>query len=265
MSRLAPVTVGVAVALVGGLALFGAGLAPHDPAETVAVPWAPPGGGLVLGADGLGRDVASRVLAGGRDLAVVAVLASSLAAAVGVTGGLWAGWDARGARLLTGGADLLLAMPMLLLAMVLAVSAPGPVAVIAATVAGGAPLTLRVVADATRQVRHAGYVEAALARGERTGTVLAREVAPALAGLIGADLGLRCVLALQLAAALSLLGFGPAPPAPDWAAMLRENLTGVALNPVALVAPAAALAMLTLTVAWLAQVIAARGVGGRAW
>ena len=83
--------------------------------------------------------------------------------------------------------------------------------------------------------------------------------APALAGVVGADVGLRCVLALQLAAALSLLGFGPAPPAPDWAAMLRENLPGVTLNPAALVAPAAALAALTLLVAALGHAAATRG------
>ena len=258
MSRLGPLTVGVAAAMLGGLALFGAGLAPHDPTATVAAPWAAPGAGLPLGADGYGRDVASRVLAGGRDLVVVAVVAAVAAATVGVAGGLWGGWAARCTRLLTGGAVLLLAVPILLLAMVLAVSMPGPVAVVAGTVCGGAPLTLRVVADAAGQVRHAGYVEAALARGERAGTVLVREVLPALAGLVGADFGLRVVLALQLVAALSLLGFGPDPPAPDWAAMLRENLSGVALNPAALVAPALALATLTLVIAGLAQVIALR-------
>jgi peptide/nickel transport system permease protein len=229
----------VAAAL-GAAALFGEVLAPYDPTATVSPPWTPPGPGLALGADGLGRDVVSRVLAGGRELTLVAAVAALTATAVGVAGGLWA-------------------LPMLLIAMVLAVALPGPVAVVAGTVCGGAPLTLRVIADATRQVRHTGYVEAAVARGERSGTVLVREVLPALAGVVGADVGLRCVLALQLAAALSLLGFGPAPPAPDWAAMLRENLPGVTLNPAALVAPAAALAALTLLVAALGHAAATRG------
>ncbi len=248
----------VAAAL-GAAALFGEVLAPYDPTATVSPPWTPPGPGLALGADGLGRDVVSRVLAGGRELTLVAAVAALTATAVGVAGGLWAGWRGRGGRALLGGADLLLALPMLLIAMVLAVALPGPVAVVAGTVCGGAPLTLRVIADATRQVRHTGYVEAAVARGERSGIVLVREVLPALAGVVGADVGLRCVLALQLAAALSLLGFGPAPPTPDWAAMLRENLPGVTLNPAALVAPAAALAALTLLVAALGHAAATRG------
>jgi peptide/nickel transport system permease protein len=233
----------VAAAL-GAAALFGEVLAPYDPTATVSPPWTPPGPGLALGADGLGRDVVSRVLAGGRELTLVAAVAALTATAVGVAGGLWAGWRGRGGRALLGGADLLLALPMLLIAMVLAVALPGPVAVVAGTVCGGAPLTLRVIADATRQVRHTGYVEAAVARGERSGIVLVREVLPALAGVVGADVGLRCVLA---------------PPAPDWAAMLRENLPGVTLNPAALVAPAAALAALTLLVAALGHAAATRG------
>lgn len=259
MSRSRPVLVVVAgAAVVVGLALFGAHLAPHDPTETLAAPWQPPGPGLLLGADGLGRDIASRLAAGGQQLAAVGMLAAIAASAVGVAGGLYVGWVGRGTRTLTAAADLLLALPMLLIAMVLVVALPGPAAVVVGTVCGGSPLTLRVVADATRQAGHAGYVEAALARGERTSSVLVREVLPALSGLVAADVGLRCVLALQLASALSLLGFGPAPPTPDWAAMLRENLPGVAANPAALAAPAAAIAVLTLAVTAFAYAVATR-------
>jgi peptide/nickel transport system permease protein len=249
--------------VVTGLALFGSALAPHDPTAPVGVPWSPPGAGLLLGTDGLGRDVWSRVLAGGRDVAAVSALAATAASGVGVTAGLVAGWSAgRAARVLTGLADLLLAVPLLLLAMVLAVALPGPVAVVVGTVCGGAPLTLRVVADATVAVRDTGYVQAARTRGERTPSILLREVLPALSGLAGADVAARFVVALQLAAALSLLGFGPPPPTPDWAAMIRENLPGVALNPAAMAAPAAALALLAIAVAALGQTAGrARGAG----
>jgi peptide/nickel transport system permease protein len=243
--------------LVLAVALGGDLLAGTDPTRTVARPWAPPGAGLVLGADGVGRDVLARLLAGGRDLTVTAVLAATTASLLGVAAGLWAGWSqGRTARAVVAGADLLLAVPLLLLALLAAVTLPGPAAVVAATVLGGAPLTLRVLADATRGARHAGYVEAALSRGERDVAVLLREVLPAHAGLVGADLALRTVLALQLAAALSVLGFGPAPPAPDWAGMLRENLTGIGLNPAAVLAPALALTMLTGAVALLSHALA---------
>lgn len=245
-----PVVTAVLVGAVVAVALGGSALAPHDPTAPLNAPWAQPGSGSVLGTDALGRDVLSRVLAGGGHLTLTAGAAAVVAAAAGVAAGLLAGWrDGPLARLLNGTADLLLAVPLLLIAMLLAVSLPGPAAVVAATVCGGTPLTQRIIADAVRHLRHSGFVDAALGRGEPDLLILGREVLPALAGLIGAEIGARFVVALQLAAALSLLGLGPAPPAPDWAAMIRENVGGVDLNPAGLVAPAAALAALCLTVA----------------
>jgi ABC-type dipeptide/oligopeptide/nickel transport system permease subunit len=242
-----------------GLAVCGAALAPHDPASTVAAPWLTPGGGHPLGTDAAGRDVWSRVLAGGRGLVLTAALAAVAAAAAGTLGGLVAGWYGRWPdRVLSGAADLLLGVPLLLVALVLAVALPAPAAVVAGTVCGGAPLTLRVVRDAVRRARRTGYVEAALGRGERTGALLVREVLPGLAGVATADLGLRFVIALQLAAALGMLGLGARPPAPDWGLMLRENLAGAALNPPALVAPATA-----LTVTALVAAACARGAADR--
>ncbi|MGP4101271.1 ABC transporter permease subunit [Nonomuraea sp. KM90] len=241
------------------VALGGEVVAGHDPAAIVAAPWAEVASGSPLGADALGRDVLVRVLAGGRDLTLTSLAAALTASALGVAGGLWVGWSrGRLGRAVAGAADLLLALPLLLLALLAVVALPGPAAVIAGTVLGGTPLTLRVVADATAAARQAGYVEAALSRGETGGAVLLREVLPAHAGLVCADLGQRMVLAVQLAAALNVLGFGPAPPAPDWAAMLRENLQGLGLNPAATIAPAVALAVLAGSVAALSHSLVAR-------
>ncbi|MEV0089492.1 ABC transporter permease subunit [Saccharopolyspora sp. NPDC050642] len=241
------------------MALLGGVLAPHVPTEIIAVPHAPPGSGALLGTDGLGRDVLSRVLSGGRDLVLIAMLAALLATSLGVAGGLFAGWtDGRASRLLTALADLLLATPLLLVALVLAVSLPGEAAVVAATVCGGTPLTLRVVRDAIRLSRRSGYVEAARCRGERGAALLLREVLPSMAGLVSADAGMRFVVAMQVAAALSLLGFGAQPPDADWALMIRENLPGSGLNPAGVIAPAAALAVVTAGVAAAAALVGRR-------
>ncbi|MGF1663066.1 MAG: ABC transporter permease subunit, partial [Kineosporiaceae bacterium] len=203
--------------------------------------------------------VLARTLHGGRAVTLTALAAAVTATAVGTAAGLWSGWtDGRAARAAGALADLTLAVPLLLVALLAAGGLPGPLAVVVATVVGGAPLTMRVVADATRGARRAGYVEAALGRGERASVVLLREVLPAHAGLVGADLALRFVVALQLAAALAVLGFGPPPPAPDWAAMLRENLTGAGLNAAAVLAPAAALTLLAAGVAGVAHVLSAQ-------
>ncbi|WP_226359725.1 ATP-binding cassette domain-containing protein [Pseudonocardia sp. ICBG1142] len=214
----------------------------RDPLRVVAAPWSPPRPGLPWGADVLGRDVLARVLAGGTGPVTTALVAALLATAIGTAGGLWVGWTGgRRARVVTALSDVLVAVPLLLLVLVAAVTLPGPAAVVLGTVVGGAPLTVRIVADATARARTAGHVEAALVHGERPVAVLLREVLPAHAPLVAADLAGRAVLALQLAAATSVLGFGPPPPAPDWAVMLRENLPGLTVNPAAVLAPAVAL------------------------
>ncbi|MEK8169295.1 ABC transporter permease subunit [Streptomyces sp. M19] len=102
-----------------------------------------------------------------------------------------------------------------------------------AAVLSGAPLTARVVAAQSAYLRSSGHVRAAVERGETIPSVLCHEVLPALRGLVTADAGLRLVTALQIAAALAVLGLGPQPPTPDWALMLSENLPGAALNPMA--------------------------------
>ncbi|MBN3585822.1 hypothetical protein JYB64_25870, partial [Algoriphagus aestuarii] len=66
-------------------------------------------------------------------------------------------------------------------------------------------------------------------------------------------LGLRLVVAIQVCAALGVLGLGASPPAPDWALMLRENMTGVSANPWAVAAPAIALGATTVLFALVAQ------------
>jgi len=244
------------IAALAAAVVLGPWWAPHDPSSVVAAPWQAPGPGHPLGADGLGRDVWSRVLAGGGRLLGTAAAAAVCASAAGVAAGLAAGWAPGPVdRALTAAADLLLAVPSLLLALVAAMALPAHTAVVAATVCGGAPLTLRVVRDATRSLRGAGHVEAALGRGEGPAAILAREVLPAMKGLIAADFGLRVVVALQIASALGVLGFGAPPSVPDWALMLRENMTGAAINPWAVAAPAAALGTATVALALTAQLL----------
>lgn len=228
---------------VASLVLLGSHLAPHHPEEPVGLPWAGPGSDALLGTDGLGRDVLSRVLHGGTGLLAVSVLAAVVSVVCGTALGLAAGWGGgRLARAVFWLCDLLLSVPALVLALVLAVTVPGGTAVVVASVLSGTPLTARVVAGEAVLLRSRGHVRAALERGETVTSVLAREVLPELRGLVTADAGLRLVTALQIASALAVLGLGPQPPDADWALMLSENLPGAALNPAALLAPAVLLA-----------------------
>ncbi|MFI1379361.1 ABC transporter permease subunit [Embleya sp. NPDC020886] len=243
--------------------VVGPAATPYDPGAPVGVPWTPAGGEHLLGTDVLGRDVLSRLMAGGRRLLMVAALAAACTCLVGTSAGL----IAAGARPGVGYAvdlvaDLLIAVPALLPALLLAAVLPGTGAVVAATVVSGAPLTARIVADAATRTSACGYVRAARLRGERPAAILVREVLPSMSGLLAADFGLRFVTALQLFCALGVLGLAADVPATgDWAVMLRENLPGAALNPAALAAPAVLLTAVALAVAGAAHTVARAGTG----
>ncbi|WP_410617197.1 ATP-binding cassette domain-containing protein [Amycolatopsis sp. lyj-109] len=213
-------------------------------ATVVGVPWASSGAGSPLGTDVLGRDVLTRTLAGGATLLALALPAGLLTTALGTLAGLAAASGPGGERVLARLSGAVLMVPSLLLVLVGAVVLPYWAAVPVVVLLLGVPMSARVVHATARPLRRAGFVEAAVAHGESP----LRELLPAVAGTVLADLGLRVGTALQFAVAVTVLGFGPAPPSPDWAAMLRENLPGAELNPWSVLAPAAALAVVATAV-----------------
>lgn len=222
--------------------LCGGWFAPHDVTEVVGVPWSDEG---LLGTDVLGRDVFSRLLAGGAGLLATALPAGLAASLLGTAVGLAATWTPLAERLVLRTSAGMLAVPGLLVVLTCAVALPAWAAVLAGMVLLGAPLSARVVHAAAMPLRRAGFVLAAVVRGERPRAVLARELLPVVGATVLSDAGLRVVAAVQLTVAVHALGLGPQPPAPDWAVMIRENLPGVVLNPWSVLAPAVAVAALT--------------------
>lgn len=81
---------------------------------------------------------------------------------------------------------------------------------------------------------------------------------PNVVGPLLADSGMRFLGALYLVAALSLLGFGPPTPETNWAVMIRENAEGAGLNVWALALPALMIALLSIAVNVVLQIVADR-------
>lgn len=236
------------------LALVGPFVAGHPAGSSVGAPFASPGdplaAGAALGTDALGRDVLSQVLHGGRAIVLLPVAAALVATAVGTAGGLLLGWYGGAAvRGVTRALELLLALPpVVVLLTVLHIAGRGLAAMTAIVVLVGVPFTTRVVAAATAPLRHAGYVEAALALGDPAPVVLSREVLPVVLPTVLTDAGLRVVSAVYLVSAAGVLGFGSAPPATDWATQLQQNLEGAGLNPWPTVVPALLIATFAISV-----------------
>jgi peptide/nickel transport system permease protein len=249
-----------ALVLIAAMVVAGPLVAPHGPDSLAGVPYTAPGGGALLGTDALGRDVLSRVLDGGRSLVVVAVAATALAYLAGAAAGLLAGYT-RGLldpvimRLV----DVIIAFPPILLLLVLASGAGHSLAGLTLGIAVVQfPGVARIVRSAALAASVRGYVQAATARGEPTRYILFREILPNIRTTIVADAGTRLTVSILLVAALSFLGFGQRPPAPDWASMISENQSGLALNPWAALAPALIIAVLTVALNVLADAMVRR-------
>jgi peptide/nickel transport system permease protein len=194
--------------------------------------------------------VLSRVLYGGRSVLGLAAAATALAYLLGLAIGLVAGYSRSLVDpILMRTVDIMLAFPPLLFLLVLIAGTGSSVAVLIIGVAiVQAPQISRIVRTATLEVSVRGYVEAAVARGERAPAVILREVLPNILGPVLVDAGLRFTYSILIIASVNFLGLGLQPPSSDWALMIGENRSYIGVNSLTVVAPAAMIAILTIGV-----------------
>ncbi|MGW8554898.1 ABC transporter permease [Streptomyces tubercidicus] len=232
------------------LAVAGPWLARHAIDTPVAAPYAESGGGTPLGSDQLGRDVLTRLLAGGRALIIASLLVAALVTATAALLGTVAALRPGIGRVIDRAADVLMLLPPVLGILLIALSWPdgGRLALIATAYVLGVPYAIRLVAAAAAPIVASGYIEAAAVGGERLWFLVVREVLPNLRATLLALFGLRFVAAVYVVATAGFLQVGPQPPAADWALMIRENAGGILLNPWAVLAPSIAIGLLAMSV-----------------
>lgn len=248
--------------LIVALALIGPFFSPYSLTRIVGDPFAKPSWDHVLGLDSLGRDVLSRFLAGGRVLLWVAFAATLLGCAVGIFVGMVAGYWRGSFELCTVAVvDLMVSFPAIVFVLLLVAAAGTGLAIVTIAIAAvHAPRVVRIVRAVTLDVGTREFVEAAVARGERLSSILRRDILPNILTPIFADFGIRVSGSAILFASLSYLGLGQAPPASDWGLMMSENQAGLLVQPWVIVAPALAIALLTISVNLMSDSIA-RSVG----
>jgi ABC-type dipeptide/oligopeptide/nickel transport system permease subunit len=157
--------------------------------------------------------------------------------------------------------DVLLAFPTLVFVLLLAAAfGRGMPSIVFATALIQATAVARIIRTATLEQSVRGFVEAAVARGERTHTVLIREILPNIAPTLAADVGLRFTWSVLLLASVNFLGLGLQPPTADWGLMISENRGGMDLNPLAVLAPAAILGALTVSINVISDAWADKGI-----
>jgi peptide/nickel transport system permease protein len=187
--------------------------------------FAAPSGGHWFGTDELGRDLFTRVVHGAALSLKATLIAVAVAFVVGGGIGLVAGFVGRWVEdILMRVVDVLLAIPALFLSLAL-VTALGygtvkvAVAVGLASVAGFA----RVMRAEVLRVRQAVFVEAARISGARWYAVLLRHVLPNALGPVLVLATLDFGTAILAVSSLSFLGYGAAPPAPEWGTLIASG------------------------------------------
>jgi len=214
----------VLLALLLGFALVGPLLAPDPYATDVARVLAPPSCQSPFGTDALGRDLMARVVHGARLDLGLALAATVIAVVIGVPVGIFAGWRGGWLERLTGwGTDILLALPIYLLAMVLAGGLGNSVEVaVLATAMVNLPFFIRLSRTEIARLRRSPIVDAMRMGGASERDILSA-VAPRLAPLIVVQATTTMGWAILNMAGLSFLGLGLQPPQPEWGVLVSEG------------------------------------------
>jgi peptide/nickel transport system permease protein len=194
-----------------------------------------PQAGHPFGVDKLGRDVFSRTVYGSRVSLEVAFIATALIVLIGVSVGLVAGYYRGWAdTLLTRSMDLLLAFPVLVLAIGIGVACsgrdgcaggliqPGLTVVIFVITLTTWPYMARIVRGQVLSLREKEFVEAAQSLGASDRRILFREILPNLVAPIIVYSTILIPQNILYEAALSFLGVGIDPSTPSWGAMLSD-------------------------------------------
>jgi peptide/nickel transport system permease protein len=207
-------------------AFFGEAVAPKsafasDPLSGLRAP----SGEYWFGTDRIGRDVFARVLAGARDILIVAVLATALGTVLGTAIGLVTGYF-RGLvdDVVMRFVDALVAVPLIIMGL-LALVALGPSKTTVVVTIGVVfmPLIARTVRAAVLAERELEYVEAAKLRNERAPYIMFAEILPNVFAPVLVEFTVRLGYSIFVIATLSFLGLGIQPPAPDWGLQVAEH------------------------------------------
>ncbi len=251
------------VSLIVALAVIGPLVAPSPPNALQTLDYARPGGHFLLGSDALGRDVLSRVLAGGWLLLLMAAAATVLGVMLGAAAGVSAAY-LRGVSdgIIMRTIDVILSFPQLVFALLLlSVIGPKLWLIVLAVAVSHAPQVGRVLRSATLDISEQDYVKAVELQGTRPAKVMMKEIMPNLVSPLMVEVGLRLTYSIVIIAGLAFLGFGQQPPASNWGSMINENRIGLALNPWAVIVPAALIALLTIGMNTFTDAVARVAIG----
>ena len=222
---------------------------PFDPQQVdIADRWAPPGWPHLLGTDATGRDILSLLMAGARTTVFVAVGAGLVATVIGIAlaalGALTVRWVRESVAVLV---DILIAFPVLLIAMMISAVWGGSLWVVIWSVGIGFGVNIaRVTRPELRRVLHSDFVLAGRASGLTPAQNLWRHLLPNVAPVFIVQLSWGMAVAVLAEAGLSYLGFGAPVTEPSWGLLLAQLQQYIQVHPLSVVWPGLAITFTVL-------------------
>lgn len=231
------------------VAIFAPVFAPYDPyAQNLKERLLDISPAHILGTDELGRDILSRIIYGARISLTVGILPTFISMTIGTALGIISGY--------TGGktdffimrlADIMLAFPSLLLAMVVMYTMGGGLVniFIALSLVNWAS-TARMVRAQTLSIKEKEYVQAAKSIGVGNFTIMLRHILPNCIPALIVLFTLNIPSAILSEASLSFLGVGAMPPSASWGLMVVKAKKYMFTQPWLVLAPSIAIMIVVM-------------------
>jgi peptide/nickel transport system permease protein len=240
LRRIAATPMGIAggslLLLVLTAAVLGPLLSPHDPIKQFLRPdriFLTPAGDALLGTDNLGRDVLARVLTGMRLSLTLAIIAVAIGLVVGAMIGAFAGLVGGTIdRVIVRAMDALMAFPVLILAIAVAVAfGRGAQGIVTAVAFVNVPIFARLARSQTLRIAAQPYMTAAEIMGCSLWRRLWRHLIPNLFNPLIVQGTVSLSFAALIEAGLSFLGLGIQAPQPALGLMIAEAKAFIGIAP----------------------------------
>jgi peptide/nickel transport system permease protein len=232
------------------VAVFAPFLGTKDPtALAPALRTREPSAQFWFGTDMLGRDVYTRVIYGARVSLIVGFSVAVLASVAGLAIGLVSGYIRLADSIIMRVMDGLMSIPPILLAIALMALTRGSVrnVIIAITIAE-VPRVSRLVRGVVLSLREQPYVEAAIAAGTRTPTIILRHILPNTLAPLTVQATFICAAAMITESILSFIGAGTPPIIPSWGNIMAEGRALWQVKPYIVFFPAIFLSVTVLSI-----------------
>ena len=228
-----------------------------DTAQDLTARLRPPGAGHLLGTDELGRDELARLLYGTRVSLLIALLPTALAVLAGTLFGILGAFFGKAADVaVTWTADVTMAIPGMLLAMVVLYSFGGTLGAVVFSIVvmewGG---IARIVRSVTLSLLKSEYVTAARTMGVSRGSIMLRHILPNLLPTLIVLFTLNIPSSILSESALSFLGIGVQPPGVSLGLMVNQSKQFLFQMPWLALAPAGVILILVLAFSFLGDAL----------